>query len=196
MVFFSRPSTRLTASRCSTQVRHSLPRPPPPHHTLQTLTDEFISSVGKPVKLDPEAEEVASFFAALLETDYVNNPVFVKNFFDSWIHVMLTHPPVRSFHSSSIVDDTESVTYSWTERKSKISQNAISDPFSIISMLNVFDVNPPLRPRRRSSKLLEISWRNRSRLVCSMGGRRRWEISEWNRLDCLGGEENIPRLVY
>lgn len=50
---------------------------------------------GKPVDLPPEAEEVASFFAALLETDYPNNPVFVKNFFDSWVLVMLKHPPVR-----------------------------------------------------------------------------------------------------
>ncbi|ORY58000.1 hypothetical protein BCR35DRAFT_309531 [Leucosporidium creatinivorum] len=48
---------------------------------------------GKPVTLPPEAEEVASFFAAILETDYPKNPVFVKNFFDSWIGVMKLHPP-------------------------------------------------------------------------------------------------------
>ncbi|SCZ89762.1 BZ3500_MvSof-1268-A1-R1_Chr9g10584 [Microbotryum saponariae] len=48
---------------------------------------------GKPVDLPPEAEEVASFFAAILETDYVKNPVFVKNFFDSWLGVLKAFPP-------------------------------------------------------------------------------------------------------
>ncbi|GAA5987945.1 hypothetical protein JCM10908_007280 [Rhodotorula pacifica] len=47
---------------------------------------------GKEVKLAPEAEEVASFFAAILETDYVKNPVFVKNFFSDWKKVMKQHP--------------------------------------------------------------------------------------------------------
>ncbi|SCV69897.1 BQ2448_1291 [Microbotryum intermedium] len=48
---------------------------------------------GKSVDLSPEAEEVASFFAAILETDYVKNPVFVKNFFDSWLGVLQLFPP-------------------------------------------------------------------------------------------------------
>lgn len=43
--------------------------------------------------MPPEAEEVASFFAAILETDYVKNPVFVRNFFDSWLGVLKNHPP-------------------------------------------------------------------------------------------------------
>lgn len=46
--------------------------------------------------LPPEAEEVASFFAAILETDYPKNPVFVKNFFSSWLEVLKEHPPVRA----------------------------------------------------------------------------------------------------
>lgn len=50
---------------------------------------------GKPVSLPPEAEEVASFFAAILETDYIKNPTFVKNFFHDWQAVMKKHPPVR-----------------------------------------------------------------------------------------------------
>ncbi|GAA6058898.1 hypothetical protein JCM10212_002850 [Sporobolomyces blumeae] len=49
---------------------------------------------GKPVDLSPEAEEVASFFAAILETDYVKNPVFVRNFFNDWQGVMKDHPPL------------------------------------------------------------------------------------------------------
>ncbi|GAA5865137.1 hypothetical protein JCM1840_003919 [Sporobolomyces johnsonii] len=49
---------------------------------------------GKTVELPPEAEEVASFFAAILETDYVKNPVFVKNFFNDWQKVLKDHPPL------------------------------------------------------------------------------------------------------
>lgn len=51
---------------------------------------------GKPVTLSPEAEEVASFYAAILETDYPKNPVFVKNFFTSFLEVLAKHPPVSS----------------------------------------------------------------------------------------------------
>ncbi|GAA5931368.1 hypothetical protein JCM3775_005006 [Rhodotorula graminis] len=47
---------------------------------------------GKPVELAPEAEEVASFFAAILETDYPKNPTFVKNFFADWLKVLKAHP--------------------------------------------------------------------------------------------------------
>ena len=39
---------------------------------------------GKSVTLSPEQEEVATFFAALLETDYVKNATFCKNFFKDW----------------------------------------------------------------------------------------------------------------
>lgn len=49
-------------------------------------------SAGKEVQLTPEAEEVASFFAAILETDYVKNPVFVRNFFNDWKEVLKEHP--------------------------------------------------------------------------------------------------------
>ncbi|GAA5977985.1 hypothetical protein JCM11641_004348 [Rhodosporidiobolus odoratus] len=50
---------------------------------------------GKPVKLPPEAEEVASFFAAILETDYPKNPTFVQNFFSDWLKVLKDHPPLN-----------------------------------------------------------------------------------------------------
>lgn len=38
----------------------------------------------KEISLEPEAEEVAGFFAALIETEYARNPTFVKNFFDDF----------------------------------------------------------------------------------------------------------------
>ncbi|CAH1758511.1 1202_t:CDS:2 [Entrophospora sp. SA101] len=39
---------------------------------------------GLEIKLTPEAEEVATFYAALLNTDYVKNDTFNKNFFKDW----------------------------------------------------------------------------------------------------------------
>ncbi|KAI8092290.1 uncharacterized protein B0P05DRAFT_525680 [Gilbertella persicaria] len=47
---------------------------------------------GKPITLTPEAEEVASFFAALLETDHAQNPVFQKNFFNDWQEILKQDP--------------------------------------------------------------------------------------------------------
>ncbi|GAA5876326.1 hypothetical protein JCM16303_007100 [Sporobolomyces ruberrimus] len=49
---------------------------------------------GKPVELAPEAEEVASFFAAILESDHVKNPTFVANFFTDFLKILEEHPPL------------------------------------------------------------------------------------------------------
>lgn len=43
---------------------------------------------GKAVDLPPRAEEVAGFFAALLQSDHAKNPVFQKNFFDDFLEVL------------------------------------------------------------------------------------------------------------
>ncbi|GMF00019.1 unnamed protein product [Ambrosiozyma monospora] len=43
---------------------------------------------GKRVTLPPEAEEVAGFFGAMLETDHAKNPVFQKNFFNDFKQVL------------------------------------------------------------------------------------------------------------
>ena len=48
---------------------------------------------GKEITLSPDSEEVASFFAALLETDYVKNPTFVKNFFTDFLKVCKDNEP-------------------------------------------------------------------------------------------------------
>jgi len=55
---------------------------------------------GKPVDLTPEAEEVAGFFAALIETDHGKNPVFQKNFFSDWQEILKKdsrNPKITSF---------------------------------------------------------------------------------------------------
>ena len=46
--------------------------------------------------LPPEAEEVAGFYAAMLETEHAKDVTFNKNFFDDWKTLMKKHPPVRS----------------------------------------------------------------------------------------------------
>ncbi|KAI8142511.1 hypothetical protein BJV82DRAFT_615165 [Fennellomyces sp. T-0311] len=55
---------------------------------------------GQPVTLTAEAEEVASFFAALLESDHAKNPTFQKNFFRDWQEVLKKdgrNPKISSF---------------------------------------------------------------------------------------------------
>ena len=39
---------------------------------------------GKPVNLDPDSEEVATFYAKLINGDQVKNPTFNKNFWNDW----------------------------------------------------------------------------------------------------------------
>ncbi|CAO3671742.1 hypothetical protein G6F70_005031 [Rhizopus microsporus] len=47
---------------------------------------------GKPITLSPEAEEVATFFANILESEHAQNPVFQKNFFNDWLEVLRKDP--------------------------------------------------------------------------------------------------------
>lgn len=51
---------------------------------------------GKSISLPPESEEVAGFYAAMLETDHTKDAVFNKNFFDDWKGVLKKYPPVCS----------------------------------------------------------------------------------------------------
>jgi DNA topoisomerase-1 len=52
--------------------------------------------LGKEVDLPPAAEEVAGFYAAMLETDHAQDATFNKNFFEDWKKVMEIHSPVRA----------------------------------------------------------------------------------------------------
>jgi len=56
-------------------------------------------SPGKHMKLSPEAEEVATFFAKMLDHEYTTKDIFRKNFFKDWRKVMLPwcHPPLSFF---------------------------------------------------------------------------------------------------
>lgn len=55
---------------------------------------------GKEVDLSPPAEEVAGFYAAMLETEHAQDATFNKNFFEDWKTLMKQHPPVRSLLSA------------------------------------------------------------------------------------------------
>ena len=50
--------------------------------------------IGKSVDLPPESEELAGWFAALLETEHAADEVFQTNFFQDWQLVLKKHPPV------------------------------------------------------------------------------------------------------
>lgn len=59
---------------------------PPEYEPLPSHVKLYYN--GKPVNLPKEAEEVAGFFGALIESDHGKNPVFQKNFFDDFVQVL------------------------------------------------------------------------------------------------------------
>ncbi|CAX41041.1 DNA topoisomerase, putative [Candida dubliniensis CD36] len=59
---------------------------PPPYEPLPSHVKLYYNN--KPVNLPPEAEEVAGFYGAMLETDHAKNPVFQKNFFNDFLEVL------------------------------------------------------------------------------------------------------------
>jgi DNA topoisomerase IB len=65
---------------------------PPPYEPLpENIKMKYD---GKEVTLPPEAEEVAGFFAALIEAEHGKNPVFQENFFSDWLEVLKKHNAV------------------------------------------------------------------------------------------------------
>lgn len=59
---------------------------PPPYEPLPLHVKLYYDS--KPVDLPLEAEEVAGFYGAMLETDHAKNPTFQKNFFEDFCKVL------------------------------------------------------------------------------------------------------------
>lgn len=51
---------------------------------------------GEPVDLTPEQEEIMTFYAVMLETDYLKNPKFRENFFKDWKKVSLSVPDINT----------------------------------------------------------------------------------------------------
>lgn len=44
--------------------------------------------------LPSQSEEVAGFYAAMLETEHAQDATFNKNFFQDWLKVLQEYPPV------------------------------------------------------------------------------------------------------
>ncbi|KIY50318.1 hypothetical protein FISHEDRAFT_39784, partial [Fistulina hepatica ATCC 64428] len=65
---------------------------PPPYEPLPSHVK--LKYNGKDVNLPPESEEVAGFYAALVETDHGQDATFNKNFFNDFLEVLKKHPPV------------------------------------------------------------------------------------------------------
>ncbi|KAL0575736.1 DNA topoisomerase 1 [Marasmius crinis-equi] len=64
---------------------------PPPYEPLPSNVKMKYDS--QKVDLPPASEEVAGFFAALIETEHAQDETFRKNFFQDWKKVLKTHPP-------------------------------------------------------------------------------------------------------
>lgn len=56
------------------------------NYTPQFLEPLF--PLGKVMKLSPKAEEVATFFAKMLDHEYTTKEIFRKNFFKDWRKVL------------------------------------------------------------------------------------------------------------
>ncbi|KAJ4002080.1 DNA topoisomerase I [Lentinula boryana] len=65
---------------------------PPPYEPLPSHVKMKYN--GKEVSLPQESEEVAGFYAALIESDHAKDAVFNKNFFNDWKDVLKKHPPL------------------------------------------------------------------------------------------------------
>jgi len=53
---------------------------------------------GKPVELTPEQEEVATFFAAILESVHAKNEIFQMNFFRDFLGILNADTKKKTYH--------------------------------------------------------------------------------------------------
>ncbi|KAH8119571.1 hypothetical protein DFH11DRAFT_1723074 [Phellopilus nigrolimitatus] len=64
---------------------------PPPYEPLPS--DVKMKYAGRPVDLPLESEEVAGFYAQMIETDHAQDQIFNKNFFKDFLTVLEKYPP-------------------------------------------------------------------------------------------------------
>ncbi|KAF5393419.1 hypothetical protein D9757_000616 [Collybiopsis confluens] len=72
---------------------------PPPYEPLPARVK--MKYDGKEVTLPLESEEVAGFYAALIESDHAKDATFNKNFFNDWKVILKKHPPRESVKITS-----------------------------------------------------------------------------------------------
>uniref|UniRef100_A0A670ZVY1 DNA topoisomerase I DNA binding eukaryotic-type domain-containing protein n=1 Tax=Pseudonaja textilis TaxID=8673 RepID=A0A670ZVY1_PSETE len=68
------------------KLHHKGPYFAPPYEPLPSSVKFYYN--GRPMKLSRAAEEVATFFAKMLDHDYARKKVFRDNFFCDWMQVM------------------------------------------------------------------------------------------------------------
>ncbi|KAL7415462.1 hypothetical protein BDY24DRAFT_383028 [Mrakia frigida] len=73
---------------------------PPPYEPLPKHVRMKYN--GVPVTLPPGSEEVAGFFAAMIETDHAKDATFQANFFRDFQHQLTLHPPVEKISIDSL----------------------------------------------------------------------------------------------
>ncbi|KOX76410.1 DNA topoisomerase 1 [Melipona quadrifasciata] len=76
-----------------TFLQHKGPVFAPPYEPLPSDIKFYYN--GKEMKLSQDAEEVATFYARMLDHDYTTKPAFNKNFFDDWREVMTESERVK-----------------------------------------------------------------------------------------------------
>ncbi|CAH1769930.1 2279_t:CDS:2, partial [Entrophospora sp. SA101] len=84
------------------------------------------------IRLSPEAEEVATIYAALLNTDYVKNDIFNENFFKDWQAVLKRseeNPQIEDFEKYEKTRIDEFYGYCYLDGcKEKVSNFRIEPP--------------------------------------------------------------------
>jgi DNA topoisomerase-1 len=73
---------------------------PPPYVPLPK--DVKMKYDGQSITLPPESEEVAGFFAAMIETDHAKDPTFRANFFKDFKDICAQHPPKEKFKITNL----------------------------------------------------------------------------------------------
>ena len=63
---------------------------------ISSFSCYILIRTGVELDLPPEAEEVAGFYEAMIETDHAQDATFNKNFFEDWKRVLAKHPPVSA----------------------------------------------------------------------------------------------------
>jgi DNA topoisomerase-1 len=85
---------------------------------------------GKAINLEPEAEEVATFFAAIVGTDHYENEIFRNNFFEDWCGVLHSinssyKDLIKEFHKCDFSPITEHLNLLKERKKSMTKEEKI-----------------------------------------------------------------------
>lgn len=86
-------------------------------HNIPVLYD------GKPVKLNKEAEEIATMYASYIGKEYVNNKVFNKNFWEAWKKTLGPDTPIKNLNDVDFTPITDYIIEKKVEKAAKPKQS-------------------------------------------------------------------------